>query len=85
MITRPEIEARLQHLITYVRDCERRVLLGEVMDLQGLDQSIAVLCEDVLTLPETDAKEMQSQMMKLIDQLDLLAQSIKDHHSKAAS
>lgn len=85
MITRPEIEARLQNLIHYVRDCERRVALGEVMDLTGLDQSVAVLCQDVLKLPEQDAKDMQGEMMKLIDQLDLLAQSIKNHHDKAAS
>lgn len=72
-----EISTRLRAVQDYVLDCERRVSKGEIMDLQGLDNNIVVICEALSQLPKADAQELEPRLAMLIESLDRLAAGMK--------
>ena len=77
-----EIETRLKSIIDYVQDCERRVIKGEIMDLQGLDRNVIEICEALTSLPRDKARTLEGKMKSLVDKLDTLATSMKDQQEK---
>jgi hypothetical protein len=77
-----EVANRLKQTIEYVQDCERRVMKGEIMDLQGLDRNVIEICEAITTLPEGEGRALEKQMSKLIDGLEGLATSMKAQQDK---
>lgn len=80
-----DVGKRLKSIVDYVRDCQARVTKGEIMDLQGLDKNVIDLCNDLATLPEPDALALETQMTQLIDQLEVLARTMKDQQDKIAA
>lgn len=76
---RDELAERLQTVTAYVRDCERRVLQGDIMDLQGLDNNVLQICEDIAKLPQQDAQELEEPMQILIAGLETLANAMRAH------
>jgi hypothetical protein len=76
-VTKEELAKRLKSITDYVRDCERRVTQGEIMDLQGLDNNVAEVCDLIAALPGKDGQELESQMTVLIASLETLADAMR--------
>ena len=72
-----EITQELKAVLSYVQDCDRRVHRGEIMDLQGLDRKVVILCETIAALPQKEAMSHEPQMMQLIQELEKLGQSLR--------
>jgi hypothetical protein len=77
-----EITQRLTAMIDYVRDCERRVNQGEIMDLDGLDKNVLNLCDGLGAIPHEDAKRLEPQMSDLIHDLEKLANAMRAMQKK---
>jgi hypothetical protein len=72
-----ELETRLKSVIDYVQDCERRVLRGEIMDLQGLDRNVIEICDAVANLPRKESQKIEDRMTQLIDMLEVLSKAMR--------
>jgi hypothetical protein len=77
-----EIEARLKSITDYVQDCERRVIMGEIMDLQGLDKNVIEVCDALANMPPAEARALEEKMARLIEKLEVLAGSMKQQQEK---
>lgn len=80
--TKDELAKRLKATIDYVRDCERRVSLGEIMDLQGLDDTVVDICDHLGQLPEEEGQSLEPQMAVLIKGLEQLADTMREQEEK---
>lgn len=76
-MTKEELAKRLKSITDYVRDCERRVSQGEIMDLQGLDNNVAEVCDLIAAMPPKEGQELESQMTILIGSLETLADAMR--------
>ena len=79
-----QVEARLKSIIDYVQDCERRVLKGEIMDLQGLDKNVIEICDLVANMAPADSALLETKMARLIELLETLATAMKSQQDKIA-
>lgn len=79
----PSLPVRLKQVTDYVMDCERRVMRGEIMELQGLDDTVMEICNDVAALPQDEAQALEQNMTRLIDGLELLAEAIRAQEEQA--
>jgi hypothetical protein len=77
-----DIGAQLKMVLDYVKDCDRRVHLGEVMDLDGLDDKVMSICDRVAELSQDEAQEYEDQMGVLIKELEKLAKSMQEQQAK---
>lgn len=82
MTEKAQIEQRLKSINDYVADCERRVLRGEIMDLQGLDKNVIEICDAIAELPAEEARDLEPRMADLISGLEVLAKAMKDQQDK---
>lgn len=76
-MSKEDLAKRLKSIIDYVRDCERRVSQGEIMDLQGLDNNVAEVCDAIASMPPADAQGLETQMSVLIADLEKLANAMR--------
>jgi len=81
-MTQDEVAKRLKTVTDYVRDCERRVAQGDIMDLQGLDNNVIELCDAIAALPKDEGQALEAQMMTLIEDLEKLADVMREQHEK---
>lgn len=77
-----QVATELKSLLDYVHDCDRRVHMGEIMDLQGLDRKVIVLCDAIAHLPQKDALVLEDRMGELIDSLEKLADTMRTQQDK---
>lgn len=77
-----EIAKRLRAVTDYVRDCERRVALGEIMELDGLDRNVMEICDGITKLPKEQGQLLEKQMATLIDDLEHLADAMRAQQDK---
>jgi hypothetical protein len=77
-----DIARQLKSVLDYVKDCDRRVHLGEIMDLDGLDDKVMEICDIVAALPQDKAQEYETQMGALITELEKLAKSMQEQQVK---
>lgn len=77
-----DIGAQLKMVLDYVKDCDRRVHLGEIMDLDGLDDKVMDICDRVSQLSQDEAQEYEDQMGVLIKELEKLAKSMQVQQTK---
>lgn len=82
LATPAEVQKRLKSVSDYVKDCERRVSLGEIMELQGLDKNVIDLCDAIAELEPADARDLEVQMGSLIGNLEVLARAMKEQQDK---
>jgi hypothetical protein len=80
-----EVGKRLRSIVDYVRDCQARVTKGEIMDLQGLDQNVIEVCDELAHLPEKDGQALESQMTQLIESLEVLARTMKEQQDNISA
>jgi hypothetical protein len=72
-----EVGEKLKQVTDYVKDCDRRVNRGEIMDLQGLDKTVMEICDAMAQLPEDEVEKHEAAMSALIKDLETLAKSMK--------
>lgn len=77
-MTKDEVSQRLKSVTDYVRDCERRVTQGDIMDLQGLDDNVVEICDCIAALPPAEGQELEAPMAALIKDLEKLADAMKE-------
>lgn len=77
-----DIGQQLKAVLDYVKDCDRRVHLGEIMDLDGLDDKVMQICDVVASLSQEDAQVYEAQMGVLITELEKLAKSMQEQQIK---
>lgn len=83
-MTSDELAKRLKSVNDYVRDCERRVSLGEIMELDGLDRNVMELCDAIAALPQGESADFEKQMSSLIENLETLADAMRIQQDKVA-
>jgi len=81
-LSNAEIASRLKKVTDYVRDCERRVAQGELMELEGLDRNVIEICDGIAKLPKEQGQALEKQMATLIDDLEHLAETIRAMQEK---
>ncbi len=84
-ITSAELAKRMKSVNDYVRDCERRVSLGEIMELDGLDRNVMELCDAIAALPKDQSADFEKQMGSLIENLETLADAMRIQQDKVAA
>lgn len=77
-----DLSQQLKAVLDYVKDCERRVHLGEIMDLDGLDDKVMEICDQVADMPQDEAQEYETQLGVLIKELESLAKSMQAQQEK---
>ena len=77
-----DLSQQLKAVLDYVKDCDRRVHLGEIMDLDGLDDKVMDICDKVAALSQEEAQEYEDQMGVLIKDLESLAKSMQAQQVK---
>jgi hypothetical protein len=82
LASKDELATRLKATIDYVRDCDRRVSQGEIMDLQGLDDTVVEICDSIAELEEEEGQSLEPQMATLIKGLEQLAETMKEQEEK---
>lgn len=75
------LNAELSAMLDYVRSCTLRIGKGEIMELSGLDRTIAQLCQQIVTLPVAQAQTLQSRMRQLVEALDVLAARMREQQA----
>ncbi|MDE1152309.1 MAG: hypothetical protein PW788_07215 [Micavibrio sp.] len=80
-----ELAKRLRSVTEYVRDCERRVNQGEIMDLEGLDRNVVEICTGIAGLPQEEGQALEKPMSMLIEDLERLADTMRVQQDKVAS
>jgi len=76
-----ELSQRLEAMMTYVRDCQKRVHAGETPDLSNLDKKTAELCNDITALPHPDSQIFGEKLKAYIAAIDTLTLALKDRTS----
>lgn len=77
-MNKAEVTAKLKSINDYVRDCERRVSQGEIMELQGLDDGVVEICDAIASLPPAEGRELETPMAVLIANLEKLADVMRE-------
>ena len=73
-----QIETRLTELTAFIIECTEKVESGEMVDLSGLDDEIASLCERTVALPPPEATTLQPLMGDMIAHLEKLGVALKN-------
>lgn len=84
MSNRDQIIARLSELTNFIIECTEKVEGGEMVDLKGLDDEIASLCERTVGLPPEEAQAVQPAMAEMIARLEKLGQALKNYQGGQA-
>jgi len=74
-----EIRTKMETLNDFILDAEAKVRGGAMADLSGLDKDVAVICTKAVTLPPSDARDIQPLMAELIGNLERLSTALKDY------
>ena len=83
--TASDIKKRLKTIVDYVRDCEARVVRGEIREMQGLDKNVEEICNEIATLPRSESREMEQHMAQLVEGLDQLATAMRRQQENEAA
>lgn len=81
-MTKDEVAQRLKSVTDYVRDCERRVSQGDIMELAGLDDNVVEICDLIAALPPPDGQALEAPMSALIADLEKLAAAMREQSEK---
>lgn len=81
-MTKDEVAQKLKAITDYVRDCERRVSQGDIMELQGLDDSVVDICDCIAALPPAEGQSLEAPMSVLIADLEKLATVMREQSDK---
>lgn len=85
MSEKDNIITRMRDICDFIDDAAARVDAGEMVNLAGLDDDVASLCERTVNLPADDAAQIQPFMADMIGKLDRLGNALKDYQSRVRS
>ncbi|MEM6781597.1 MAG: hypothetical protein AAF569_07015 [Pseudomonadota bacterium] len=72
-----DIKTRMQELTSFVVQANDTINAGQMVDLQGLDDEVASLCDRTLALPPQQAADIQPLMAEMISKLEELGRSLE--------
>lgn len=72
-----DIKTRMEELTSFVIESNNSIQEGQMVDLQGLDDEVASLCDRTLALPANQAAEIQPLMSEMISRLEELGRSLE--------
>lgn len=77
-----DIQKRLGELSNFILESTRTVESGQMIDLSGLDDEVASICDRVVTLPPQQAAQAQPLMAEMIGNLERLGQALKEYQDR---
>lgn len=80
-----QIYQKMEELNLFVQDAEASAREGNIVDIKRLDREVGILCQQALSLPQDDARQIQPMMAEMIGNLDRLGNALrdfKDRHKK---
>lgn len=80
-----ELQTRMRDVCDYIMSSTAQVEAGEMVNLSGLDDDVAALCERAIALPPQDATQIQPLMADMISQLELLGNALRDYQERVRS
>jgi hypothetical protein len=80
-----DILSRMQNVCDYIITSTTQVEAGEMVNLSGLDDDVAALCERAIALPPDQATQIQPLMADMISQLERLGTALRDYQDRLRS
>ncbi len=77
-----DIKTRMQELTSFVIQANNTINAGQMVDLQGLDDEVASLCDRTLALPPEQAAQIQPLMAEMISNLEELGRTLEMYQEK---
>ena len=71
------IKTRMIELTDFIQQADDTINGGQMVDLQGLDDEVASLCDRALALPPQEATQIQPLMADMITRLEALGASLQ--------
>jgi hypothetical protein len=81
-MTHEEIQKRLGELCQFITDSIQTVESGTMVDLSGLDEEVASICDHVVTLPPAEATQTQPLMAEMIGNLEKLGEALQKYQDE---
>jgi len=79
-----ELMSELETIAEIVAAARRNLSAGGFVDLAGLEDRVAQLCEALSTLPRADAGGFADSMASLVTDLDALSHAVRAQHNEWA-
>ena len=79
------IEKDLKTQIGVIGEAVSRVKAGVIMNIDGVEQQVAQICEKISALPEGDAQALEQSMAEMIGKLEELAQVLSEFQDKSGN
>lgn len=77
-----EIAKQLKSILDYIRDCQARVIKGEILSLQGLDKNVEDVCIALAEVPNGEAEVLGDLMTSMISELEVLADTMREQQER---
>lgn len=85
MTEKEDIQTRMQDICDFIASSTMEVNTGKMVNLAGLDDDVAALCERTIALPPEDAMQVQPLMADMISKLELLGEALREYQDRARS
>jgi len=79
------ITKKLDDLTQFIEDAHPKLEKGQVIPLSHLDEDVAKLCEQSLSLPPAEAKTIQPAMARMISKLESLGIALQTFQEQIKS
>ncbi len=80
-----DIQTRMRAICDLINDAINKVESGTMVNLSGLDDDVASLCERTVALSPQDAAQVQPLMADMIGNLDRLGNALRDFQDRVRS
>lgn len=80
-----DIMTRMRDICDFIADATAKVDSREIVNLAGLDDDVASLCDRTVSLPPDNAALVQPLMAEMIGNLDRLGAALRDYQARAKS
>jgi hypothetical protein len=80
-----DIRVRMQNICDFIASSITDVDAGLMVNLSGLDDNVAALCERTISLPPDEAQQIQPLMAEMINNLDRLGKALRDYQVRVRS
>ena len=72
-----DVDKQLDSISKYIEMVQNSINEGQTINIQGLENTIATLCQDIETLSSDKAKPLATRIQSLIEQLNILETTLK--------
>lgn len=74
-----DITKRLKDLTTEIDGYTQSVLTGEAVDIEGMDERVASVCDEIESMEQKQATQYSEDLQTMISALDHLVTAIKNN------